>query len=181
MEAKNTLTKKVDTAFGKKIFLLGQDSEGINYWLEAPKWDCGWYWGFGYIETYTNNKYPSRAKDINSHQHFSGFVGQQETYDYEKKCFVKSEYIHNVYENKKFAKTTFSENEGWQLSELFKQFYLLREMAEYCNKKPVAGCNITTVLTVDQGDLTEWGEKINKVMIPKITNEIIRILSPEKM
>ena len=38
------------------FYLLGRDEEGINYWLEEPSWDCGWYWGFGYVETYTTNE-----------------------------------------------------------------------------------------------------------------------------
>lgn len=178
METKNTLQKQESFAFGKRIFLIGQDSEGINYWLEEPKWDCGWYWGFGYIETYTNNKNPRIARDISSHQHFSGFVGQQEKYDFDKKCFVKDDYIHNIYDSKKLKKTTFSEKEGWQLSELFKQFYLLQDMAEFCHKKPVVGCNITTVKEVDNNNsVGGWYDEINKVMIPKITARILEILS----
>ena len=63
-------------AFGKDIYLLGQDEQGINYWLEAPKWDCIWYWGFGYIESFTNNKYPHLSKDISSHQHADKFLSK---------------------------------------------------------------------------------------------------------
>ena len=49
------MKKQTTTAFKKKIYLLGADAEGTKYWLEAPSWDCDWYWGFGYVETYTNN------------------------------------------------------------------------------------------------------------------------------
>jgi len=63
-------------AFGKDVYLLGKDKHGIYYWLESPKWDCGWYWGFGYIETYTNNKQPQLAKDINSHEHANNFMSE---------------------------------------------------------------------------------------------------------
>ena len=64
------MKKQTTIAFNKKIYLLGADAEGTKYWLEAPSWDCGWYFGFGYVETYTNNNCPSKAADINSHQHF---------------------------------------------------------------------------------------------------------------
>ena len=67
-----TLPKTKDKAFGKEVYLLGRDNEGIKYWLEEPKWDCEWYWGFGYIETYSGNRKPSIAIDISSHQHASG-------------------------------------------------------------------------------------------------------------
>lgn len=175
---KNTLKKRVTTAFGKTIYLLGQDSEGVNFWLESPKWDCNWYWGFGYVETYTNNNNPSIARDINSHQHInSSFVGSSEYYDREKGCSRKGEYIHNIYDSKELSKTTFTDKEGWKLSELFKQFYLLKEMASFTHKTPSAGL---TTSPVDHGDLSAMHEEINKVMIPKITAEICRILSSNK-
>ena len=179
MKTKKLLEKQQTQAFGKDVFLLGVDTSGIKYWLEAPKWDCGWYWGFGYIETYTNNSNPAGSKDINSHQHFSGFVGSQEKYDFEKKAFVKADYIHNIYDNDLFTGFTFDEETGWKISELFKQFYLLRDVADFCHKKPVCGCNITTVPEVDHGNLDDWGKKINEEMIPKITKQIINYLTPE--
>ncbi len=58
------MQKQMDHAFNKDVYLLGKDSEGISYWLEAPSWDCGWYWGFGYVETYRSNRKPSTARDI---------------------------------------------------------------------------------------------------------------------
>ena len=165
---KTIIEKRKSRAFGKDIYLIGQDNDGVNYWLEAPKWDCGWYWGFGYVETYTNNNNPSKARDINSHSHISSFVG----------CEINGNYIHNLYDTPELTNTTFDKNEGWQLSELFKQFYLLSEMAEFCHKKPVAGCNVTTCPSVDHGDMTPLYDQINKVMVPKIYTEILRILAP---
>lgn len=175
-DTKYRIEKRTSRAFGKDIFLLGEDQYGKLMWLEAPKWDCGWYWGFGYVETYTNNAHPSRARDIDGHSHFDGLVGYQEYYDHEKGCFRKGEYIHNVYDSPKLVKTTFTSKEGWELSELMKQFYLLREMAEFCHKdRP--GCNITTS-PVEHGTMTAWYKHINEVMIPKITAEVMRMLSP---
>lgn len=52
-------------------------------------------------------------------------------------------------------------------------------MAEFCHKKH-PGCNITTVINVNHGDLTGWYDKINKEMIPRITAEILHILSPSQ-
>lgn len=175
---KNLLKKKKDHAFGKDVYLLGEDSDGIKYWLEAPKWNCGWYWGFGYVETYTINNSPGDSKDIKSHQHIdSSFLGKQVKYDHEKGGFVLGEYVHNLYDA--FHKTVFSKDEGWELSELFRQFYLLSKMAEFSHKdKP--GCHITTS-PVDHGDLKDWYEKINKEMIPRITEKILSILEPNEV
>jgi len=172
---KTTLAKKQSKAFGKDVYLLGEDQDGTKYWLEAPHFDCGWYWGFGYVETYTNNRQPDLAKDIASHQHIDGLLGQQYTYNFEKQCHVVGNYIHNLYDNPLFAKTTFTKKEGWELSELFQQFYLLRKMADFAHKeKP--GCNITNS-PVDHGDMKDWYNKINNEMIPRITAAILEILS----
>jgi len=175
---KNTLKKKTSFAFRKEIYLLGQDEDGINCWLEEPKWDCGWYWGFGYIITYTNNRNPYLAKDINSHSHFDGFVGTQEEYDHDKGCFVKGEYIHNIYNSPRLAKTVFSEKEGWKLSELFKQFYLLQDMARFCHQGNTNTCIVEGFNHSE--NIKGWWETINFEMIPKVTNEILKILTPKE-
>jgi len=37
---KNLISKQKSRAFGKDIYLIGEDKDGIKYWLEQPKWDC---------------------------------------------------------------------------------------------------------------------------------------------
>jgi hypothetical protein len=175
---KQTLEKRQSHAFSKNIYLLGKNTKGRLLWLEAPQWSCDWYWGFGYIETYTNNNNPERSSDIDSHSDFSSLVGQQEYYDHEKGCFRNGDYIHNIYDSPQLIATTFSSSDGWKLSELFKQFYLLQDMAEYTHRTP-AGCHLTTSpIKQDDAKMKQWHEEINKVMIPKITSEIIRMLKP---
>ena len=48
-----TLKKRKSHAFGKDCYLIGRDKYGDLIWLEAAKWDCEWYWGFGYTHTGT--------------------------------------------------------------------------------------------------------------------------------
>ena len=162
---KTQLNKRVERAFNKKVYLLGADADGCLYWLESPSWDCGWYWGFGYVETYTNNMHPSKSRDIESHQHIKGsFIGN-----------IDGQYIHNIYDAPLLASTTFTESEGWELSELFFQFYTLRESAELFHR---GKCNIAyTELKHDESKCKETADYINNVMIPAITNRIIKILS----
>jgi len=163
-KTKHTLDKETDH---RGRVLLGKDCLGTKLWLTPPSWDCKWYWGFGYIHT------------PNSHSHFSGLVGKQEYYDNKKQAWLQSDYVHNPYDSPQLIETCFSYNEGWKIAELFKQFYLLREMAEFTGRdKP--NCHITSDSGVDHGDLKDWCKKINEVMIPKITAEIMRILTHEK-
>ena len=153
-------------AFGKDIYLLGQDSEGTKYWLEAPSWYCGRYWGFGYVETYTNNKTPERSKDIYSLQHIDGLFMKE----------INGTFIYNLYDSPLFTKVTFTEKRGWELSELFKQFYLLKEMAEFAGKdKP--GCHVAESPIIHHG-VKDWVKKINEEMIPEITKYITDVLTP---
>ena len=61
------MNKEMDRAFGKQVLLLGI-KDGEKVWLEMPTFDCNWYWGFGYLETYTGSQ-PSKSRDILSHTH----------------------------------------------------------------------------------------------------------------
>lgn len=165
---KTQIAKAKSFAFRKDIYLLGIDSEGVKYWLESPSWDCGWYWGFGYVETYTNNNNPAIAKDIDSHSHIdSSFMG---------KVGNGGEYIHNIYDCPTFAATTFTTNEGWKLSELFKTFYQLKESAGMFGK---GGSNITTNPCAETLKNEAWAKHINEVMIPTVTAAILKILTPQ--
>ena len=154
-------------AFGKDVYLLGKDKHGIYYWLESPKWDCGWYWGFGYIETYTNNKQPQLAKDINSHEHANNFMSEFFT-----------EWNGS---DPKLTETTFSKSEGWELCELFKRFYILRETADmYHRSSAHVSKSILESISKNKSLDNVLAENINKIYIPKITNRIMEILQPEK-
>lgn len=156
------MKKKKNHAFGKDIYLLGADENGTKHWLEAPSWDCGWYWGFGYIETYTNNRSPSTSRDIASHQHADNFMS---------KWFIEWNGSKPI-----LTEQTFSEKEGWELSELFKQFYFLKEVAENFAKGK-CNCADTTAPNWAKPELTK---EINEVILPQVMERIQEILTPEE-
>lgn len=174
---KNQLNKQKNHAFGKDIYLLGEDEQGVKYWLESPKWDCGWYWGFGYVETYTNNINPHLSKDIDSHQHIkSSFIGKHEYYNTTTKQFELSEYIHNIYDSPNLVKTTFSDKEGWELSELFQQFYFLQEAAENFGR---GKCHVANTQAANWAK-KDLAKEINEDIIPQVTKRILEILTPQE-
>lgn len=154
--------KRKDFAFNKDIYLLGQDADGINYWLEAASWECDWYWGFGYIETYTNNNNPSRARDIESHSHFDS-LGAKEN--------------KNLYDafKEKFIVTPLSDKELWTLCELMKSFYIAKKYAEMLH---TGGAHYTTNPCKDIIRNDEEYTRINKIVIPAIYKEVYALLSP---
>jgi len=71
-------------------------------YLTKHKWDCGWYWGMGYIG------------NTNLHTHFNS-------------VFLKTQYqpIKNI-----FSETKITDKDWWVIRDLFVQAYALKECAE---------------------------------------------------
>lgn len=151
------INKKTDFAFRKKIYLLGQDEEGTNYWMEEPTWDCGWYWSWGYVETYTNNRSPSNSRDINSHQHFDGL-------------FLEGDYGRY---KKFFKKSTLTEQEQWRLLELMRTGYTLKRAAGLFEKgSSYVASNDCYDVIKDQA----LYEDIVKVKMPAVISAVCNLL-----
>ena len=145
------MKKQTTIAFNKKIYLLGADAEGTKYWLEAPSWDCDWYFGFGYVETYTNNDCPSRARDIESHQHFDGL-------------FLNNSTVSAFDTFKAFFKeTTLDQKEIHLLIDYMSSFYKLKDVAK--------------TLGVGYSNMTETAKEINEKILPAIFKRIDILLS----
>lgn len=151
------MKKKTKEFHGKTLYLLGKDEYGTHYYLESPKWDCGRYWGFGYIQGFHSSRVSDRSHS--SHEHADKFMSEWFTEFNGSKPRLKE--------------MTFSESEGWRLSELFKRFYTLKESAE------LFGRGGAHVQGVDDWQKREaWTKEINEVLIPKVTSEITSILKP---
>lgn len=149
-------------AFGKNIYFLGQDADGINYWLEQASWDCGWYWGFGYIKSYTNNNNPSKARDISSHEHFDGLNR------------TKNINLYDAFKEK-FAKTPLSNKELWTLCELMKSFYVAKNYAEMLH---IGGAHYTSNPCKNIIKNEDELDRINKTVIPAICQSVYNLLTP---
>lgn len=146
--------------FGKKCFLLGQDKDGINYFLEAATWDCEWYWGGGYVETYTNNCNPVLSKDIKSHQHFDGlfFGGRKNGFDTFKEFLPVN---------------PFTDSEIWQICELMKSFYIARK---YADMVYTGGAHYTKNPAAKIIKSEDEYKRINNIVIPAIMESLYKIL-----
>ena len=158
------MKKRKTNAFGKDVYLLGKDEDGIFYWLEKANWDCDWYWGGGYVETYTNNEYPEYSRDIESHQHFDGLF------------FNKRNNGFDLF-NEFFAETPLTKNEIWELCELMKSFYIAREYSDmlYCG-----GAHYTSNPAKEIIKNEEEYKRINEIVIPAIMDEVYKLLSPDE-
>ena len=156
MKKERKLKKKVFERNGKKYFLLGK-LNGENYWLESASFDCGWYWGFGYIEVFNHFK-----TDIVEHTHYNCMLFKQNQ---------KGDFIHILRDIPNF-KTPLTEPEQWELSELMKEFYTLSDTARLF----YSGNSNYTTSKVNLKNM-ELYNKINKEMLPKIFDRVYEILS----
>lgn len=159
------MKKQTTIAFRKKVYLLGADAEGTKYWLEAPSWDCNWYYGFGYIETYTNNNHPEKARDIYSHQHFDSL--------FLNKPQVSAFDVFKTF----FKETTLNDNEIWTLIDYMISFYTLKKAAATLGR---GYSHITEKAKLEETKSVEIAKEINEKILPAIFKQIDIMLSGSK-
>lgn len=155
------MKKKIINKFGKH-YLLGINHLGSYVYLEEPSWDCGWYWGFGYLHVYTNNRQPERSKDLSEHFHFDS-------------TFLKGKENAREMFKKYFKETVLTDSEIYELCDYMKTFYTLKSVAElfkngYSHQTERA--KIEALKSEDQRDL------VNKVWLPEVFKRIEKLLTP---
>lgn len=155
------MNKTKSNAFGKDCYLIGRDKNGDAIWLESAKWECGWYWGFGYVETYTSQLDPANSKDTTHHQHWSGLLGRR---------------LHSHHINEALEESVLSEEESWEISDLMKSFYTLKEAAEVLGR---GGSNLTDKGNRDAIKSEQMVNEINEKMLPSLFQEIYKIIDPD--
>lgn len=92
---------------GKMKSDAGTSADGENVWLTKHEWQCGWYWGFGYL----GNK--------NCHFHFDSLLYIKDGKGSVKYCASDL-----------FESTNISDKEWWVMRDLFVQAYALQKAAE---------------------------------------------------
>lgn len=164
--------KHVINWHGKSYYFLGQDAYGENYWLEQANWDCGWYWGGGYVETFTNNRNPEKSRDVSSHQHFDGlfFKGPEHGFDKFRKLFG--------YPAVTGGRTPYLDSEVWKICELMKAFYLARNYSDmiYCGGAHYTNNPVAEIIKNE----AEY-KRINNEVIPAIIEALYKIMTPEEV
>lgn len=95
----------------KKFMLLGVRNDKQKVYMEQASYDCGWYFGFGYLEVLNHLR-----TDTKEHYHFSSFFeSDKNAYDSFKESFICS---------------TLTDKEIWVLCDLMKTFYTLKDVSE---------------------------------------------------
>lgn len=157
------MKKRKVRKFGRDYYLLGR-CQGANYWLEAPEWSCDWYWSFGIVVTFTNDRCPERSRDLDSLNHFGNMFlkGPKNCYD------MLTEF---------FDDTAFSDDEAWLLLDYMKSAYDLENAAK------IAKFGYSYVTGRAESDVLkdeEEAKKINEIKLPFLFKEMEKLLSPEE-
>ena len=100
------LTNKVETPMNK-IYLGIKD--GTHVHLEKHIWDCGWYWGFGYVV------------NCNSHMHMSSIMKPKNK---QGNLLVDWTDVNNVFES-----TWIPQDLWYIILDSFRQAYTLKDAA----------------------------------------------------
>lgn len=157
------MDKKSFEWHGKNYYLLGVGRDNEAYYLEEAHWDCGWYWGLGYVETFTNKKNPRMSKDISSHSHFNYM-------------FMNGELCaHDEFENF-FTDTPLTNKEIWTLVELMMSAYNARTYSDMLHS---GGAYQATNPCKDIIVNKQEYDRINNEVIPAINEKVYELLKGE--
>ena len=132
-----------------------------DVFIVRPTWDCGWYWGFGYLE-----RWNSRIGDIDFHTHIdrqfsenkdgrscNWYEGMQDLFDQ-----------GDVFEN---------DRQRWQFLEIVKTIYNLKMTAEVLGR---GGSHYGNNPLAEEIKHHNEVIRINQYLIPKLIDEMYKVL-----
>lgn len=148
-----------------EFVLLGEskDFEGEVY-LVAPKFECGWYWGFGYLERWND-----RIGDIDFHSHLDSTLnsGRGNWRDRMREVFTKEDGTAGLIPALQDGETL------WTFCEIVKTIYSLQETAEVLG---LGGSHITRNPCKELIQNAAEVDRLNKVVIPALIDELYKLL-----
>ena len=148
------LKKEIKNKNGKNYYLLGV-KDNQKYWLCEGSFDCGWYWGVGYVQVFSHN-----YTILELHTHFDSLF------------FNKRQFSGDVFKGY-FDEITLSDSEVYKLMELMQTIYTLREYSDTIHR---GGAHITSNPVSDLIKNDEEYNRINKVLIPTLLEEVYKLL-----
>ena len=120
--------------------------DGERVWLAPPSWDCGWYWGYGYIQ---NN---------NLHTHFN--------------LLDTNDNLFNAIQKRFDGTFSLQGKNLWAFCELLQTFYTLKEIANVYSR---GSSHYTSNPLADILRNPEEYKRINEILLPKVFIEIDKL------
>lgn len=145
-----------------KFTKLGTSTElDGDVFISCPTWDCGWSWGFGYLQ-----RWNARRGDIDFHTHINSqfskdkdgrgcnwYTGMQDLFDQ-----------GDVFENDK---------QRWKFLEIVKTIYNLKMTAEVLGR---GGSHYGNNPLSEEIKNHDEVRRINEYLIPKLIDEMYKVL-----
>jgi len=149
-----------------KEFFGTRKSDGARIVITKPKWDCGWYWSFGYLGNMREHSHLSKVisyfrKERNKEEPFylSDIQGDRNINMYDA---LKAEYDLNP----KIEKNL------WLFCELATTAYVLKQTAEVLGR---GGSNYYLNPLAETIKNSDEVRRINEEVLPGIFNKIAEI------
>lgn len=130
--------------FIDKVY-IGENG-GKREYLFAPSWDCGWYWGFGYLG----------HEDL--HHHVDSISTSKNLYD------ALTEYYGDS--------LVLKEDKLWTFCELMRTYYILKDTAEALGR---GGAHYSTNPCEDIIKNGAEVKRINETVMPALFNEVYKL------
>ena len=155
-------------------YLVGKDCKGNTVWLEKPAWECGWYWGFGRLETMKGNREPSLASDIASSTSWRSSQSRSRltVFDWFVYNFglPTTDYAGRPVRKEKGKRyCRFTNDQLWRLCELMESAYLLADAATVLaqgSARVAPNPCYSLILNPDEA------HRINTVVLPEIFRKV---------
>ena len=142
------------------------NNQNQSIFLSPPSWNCGWYWGFGYLG------------NDDCHYHVDGLT-KIETYDFEKKVrqykFVNLKDGFDLHFGKSY---TIRPSHRWTFAELFKSFYQLQSTAEMFGR---GGCHLSSNPCQEFIKDESKAFEINSAILPEVFDRIYKIINANEL
>ena len=156
----------METKWKDKIFFGTREEDNACIWLSRPSWDCGWYWGFGYLGN----------REV--HYHLKSYQDRNRVLKDDKGdlCVVTERRNKHMYDclledydlNPKIKKNL------WEFCELVETIYTLKEAAEVLGR---GGSHYANNPCKEIIINKEEVERINKVVIPAMLDALYDLMT----
>lgn len=145
-----------------KYVKLGTSTEWDgDVFIERPSWDCGWYWGFGYLE-----RWNTRKGDIDFHTH----IDSQFSKNKDGRSCSWYEGMKDMFDQ---GDVFVDDHDRWKFLEIVKTIYNLKMTAEVLGR---GGSHYGNNPLSEEIKNHDEVRRINEVLIPKLIDEMYKVL-----